>query len=324
MQPSILVPLDGSPPADLALPHAGRLARALRAHVVLLHVRAADSPGSGPDLRAGAERLRAEGVTVEARETLIPSRAAAGYAIVKMTEGMDGGLVVMATRSRGGLGRLILGSIADQVVRQSTLPVLLISDGCRTAWPTHRPLSILVPLDGSPQAEHAIGVAAALAEEARAALHLVRVVRVPDRAMYNYSLVFLNVDPEAELEEARAYLAGIADRLRATGRMVTTHALIGTPGYAVADVARDLDVDMIAMSTHGRSGLDRHLMGSVATDTVRRARRPILIVGPAALGRSGLGAASETASAVTSQDPAPVVQGEIRSLPVGGTTASRQ
>lgn len=324
MRRSILVPLDGSPLAAGALPHAGRLAQALRARVVLFHAREHPSSDAAPDLRASAALLGTAGTTAEARETPIRGPGAAGHAIVEMASSLDEGLIVMATHARGGLGRLLLGGIADQVVRRAPVPVLLIPDGCRTAWPDGRPLSILLPLDGSHRAEHTIGPASALAEALQTTLHLLRVVRVPDRSMYNYSLVFLNFDPEAELAEARAYLEGVADRLRARGLTVRTHTLTGTPGCAVADVARDLDIDVIAMATHGRGGLDRQVMGSIATDTIRRARRPIMIVGPSAVGRPGFGAHSEAEPAAIGQGLAAGWQDEVHPHPVGAVMVGRR
>jgi nucleotide-binding universal stress UspA family protein len=288
MRPSILVPLDGSPLAASALLHASRLAQALRARVVLFYARDRNDADHGPDLRASIELLRAGGVAVETREAPILGSAMAGHAIAKMAAGLDHSVIVMSTHGRGGLGRLILGSTADQVVRHSTAPVLLIPDGCRTAWPSDRPLRILVPLNGSEAAERVLGPVTDLADALHATLHLLRVVRIPDRSMYNYSLVFLKFDPEREMTEARAYLAGIAERLRTTERMVTTRAMTGTPYFAVADVARELDADLIAMGSHGRGGLDRQVMGSVATDTIRRARRPTLLIGQAVKVESSL------------------------------------
>jgi nucleotide-binding universal stress UspA family protein len=96
-----------------------------------------------------------------------------------------------------------------------------------------------------------------------------------------YGQVYLPNDVDQDLIVRRHYLEETAAKLRERGLTVTTRAEFGTPNTLIVDVAREEDVDLIAMATHGSGGVTRVLMGSVATGVVQRATAPVLIVRPA-------------------------------------------
>ena len=280
---TILVPVDGSALAWRAVPYATRLARAARARLILLH---ATSPG-GPEqpspfeLTAMADGLRQSGISVEAVVYRVYHDDMA-RAICDAARERAADLIVMSTHGRGGLGRWLYGSVADAVLRQAEVPVLLVSATCDHSWPTNRPPRLLVPLDGSEIAVGALKPAAELAGSLRAELLLLRVI---DSAAYPYLWSDASTwkDPEPDTAEARQQLEQLAEPLRAIGRTVEVLTVFGSPTAVIASVADERGVDLIAMATHGRGGLARLVLGSVATATLQRASVPLLAVRPVAV-----------------------------------------
>src|SRR5262249_2599810 len=182
MLKTILVPTDGSPLAERALPYATTLASKVDGRVVLVRAALAH-PQIGMDELAAqlmatqqaeydvavtAEQLERDGIPVE-RAVYYDEAAAA---ITDPTQRRKAGLVVMSTHGRPGLGRWIYGSVADRVLRQTDVPVLLVPPGCERTWSDNRKPRILVPLDGSDLAEEALGPADELAEALGAELLL--------------------------------------------------------------------------------------------------------------------------------------------------------
>lgn len=135
---------------------------------------------------------------------------------------------------------------------------------------------ILVPLDGSPLAESALPTAVDLARSSGAELLLLRAAEAH---------TFPGGDPtEAQVKvvrEAEAYLEEVKKRVEGSnGVRATTSVWYGTPADAIAEAARFNHADMIAMTTHGRSGLGRMLLGSVAESVIRSTATPILVLHP--------------------------------------------
>ena len=189
----------------------------------------------------------------------------------------------MSTHGRSGIGRWLYGSVADAVIRSATVPVMLIPSDVRGPWPTDRQPRILVPLDGSQLSEAVLGPALELATRLDAELLLVEVVAWPP-IIYSDPIELLPYDPEEQLAEVRTYLAHMAARLRKSGASVRWHADVGrTPAATIVRLARDEHADLIAMATHGRSGLARVVLGSTTTGTLQHAGVPLLIVRPTEL-----------------------------------------
>ncbi len=132
---------------------------------------------------------------------------------------------------------------------------------------------ILVPLDGSECAENILPKVEKLATDLKASISLLRVA---------YASTFPGVDPtEAEVtvvREAEDYLRKIEERLKAKGFRVDSHVRYGDEAEEIMDHAGQKDIDMIAMSTHGRSGVKRFLLGSVAEKILRHSPKPIFLV----------------------------------------------
>ena len=290
MLSTILVPLDGSALAEQALPVAERVAQATRARVVLTRVVPALS-GAETSIEAGvahaareyleeiAAGLRRAGITVG---VTVPEGDAAAQT-VRAVAALSVDLIVMSTHGRSGIGRWRYGSVADAVMRLASVPVLLVPPDKGVPWPTDRRLRIIVPLDESPLSEAVLGPAVELATTLDAEVVLAEVVAWPP-LMYGDPIELLPYDPEEQLAEARGYLAAVAARLRESGARVRWRAEVGpTPAATIVQVARDERADLIAMATHGRSGLARVVLGSTTTGTLQHAGVPLLIVRPTEL-----------------------------------------
>jgi nucleotide-binding universal stress UspA family protein len=286
---SILVPLDGSVFADRALPFAVSMARANQARLSLLHAMPAVptlmQPWSELDVAAKLEgmaaQLRERGLQATARTT----HGDAANAILDAATDAHADLIVMATHGRGGIGRWLFGSVADQVLSRTTIPVMMIPASRAHVWPEDRPPRILVPLDGSDLAEQALAVASATSGAAGVSLLLMRVVPRSTDLARQFDPVHLSLrclDP-ARLREAEQYLEEIASSVHVATGPVDVLVEEGDPPHEIAKVAQQERVDLIAMATHGRTGLARVTLGSVATAILQQAQTPVLLVRPAGL-----------------------------------------
>ena len=299
---TILVPLDGSDLAARALPYAVALARPSGARLILVRatpVRTLTSAEAATAQIAAHDQLEAElgEVAAELRREALEAESYVYYgqaapAILDAAGAKQVDLIVMSTHGRSGLGRLVFGSVADQVLREAKVPVLLIPAACQQSEPAGRQPRVLVALDGSELSEEVLGPAGRLAATLNAELVLLRVTPPPDPRAYGDGYGQPAASPDAAANQASNYLEELATLLRGEGRTVSTVAASGSPAETIATVARERGVDLIAMATHGRGGLARLVLGSVATATLHLASVPLLLARPAALEANGSLAAS--------------------------------
>jgi nucleotide-binding universal stress UspA family protein len=300
---SVLVPLDGSPFAEQALPWAAAIAGAARARLRLTLVHQSPSP---PPLDAATGRLytrielslrkvqreylakvadqvrREHGVQV-AKVTLQGTPAPA---LARYVGEMDPEIVVMTTHGAGGIRRAWLGSVADQLVRSLEIPMLIIRPREADQVPAGVAAlqEILVALDGSRRAEAALPPAATLALLLRAKLALVRVVQpvVPfTDPVRPFPLGFDEELTRLSRAEAQDYLDDVAEWLNAAGVPASAAAVVGSSAFgAIQDAARAPGTGIIALATRGRGGLPRMVLGSVADKLVRGGELPVLVTRP--------------------------------------------
>jgi nucleotide-binding universal stress UspA family protein len=293
MYHTLLVPLDGSAYSERALPMAMSVARHLKARVFLMRVASTLAfPGADATdaqvqavresriyLEALASGMSGQGVDIE---TAVPFGDAAEEILVEI--GLrKADLVVMCTHGRSGLGRWIYGSVAEQVLHRSPVPVVLVhpTGDATTLEPEPGRTSFLVPLDGSAFAEAALPHAAALARSFGGRILLVRAFE-PPIAAYSYAVVSpVQISSEELQQEAESYLKEVAVRLRGDGLPVETIVREGWPAAIIARQGGALGPGLIIMATHGRTGVARLFLGSVALEVVRRSPLPVMLIRPA-------------------------------------------
>jgi nucleotide-binding universal stress UspA family protein len=190
--------------------------------------------------------------------------------------GLD--LVVMTTYGRGLFGQAALGSVADQVLRRGTSPLLLVrpdEESPQVDLKKVKPIRrILVPLDGSDVAETALQESVLTSRGEPTELVLLRLLAFP-MAPADKEIV------RAEKKAAEAYLEEIAKRLSSWNCRVTTRAIEeASPWTGIVDFAEGNAIDLIAMTTHGRGGAARLLLGSIANRVVRMSSVPVLLFHP--------------------------------------------
>lgn len=280
---TVLVPLDGSALARRAIPYAADLARRLSARLILLHAYAARPRAAGADpeldvvmaMSELASDLRREGVPT----TTWLSYDESGPAVVQTIADLKADLLVMSTHGRGGLSQLLFGSIAEYVVRHSTTPVVLVTERTQPRWPAGSRFSVVVPLDGTPFAEHALPPARMMAAAFDADLVLVRTPEPPITPPHSTPSHWSEGERRA-LDAVELDLERVAGPLRAGGLRVVTRGEAGAPAAAIAEVANELWPSLAVMATHARGALSRLLLETVAAETLRRLAAPVMLIRP--------------------------------------------
>jgi len=299
METRILVPLDGSGLAEQALRYAMTLAQGLPAELVLF--RAVSIP---PDVQEALDRAGLnpgpliEHLETEADDYLtaiarfaqktglsvchVVQYGPAADAIVDYVDQMDVPLIVMASHGYTGIKRWTHGSVAERVLQSASVPVLLVraKEGVSKGIPEAVPwIRILVPLDGSKLAEQVLPAVTPIAKALGCELTLfqVPIIHAPGPLMGEWYLP-IQASFESADQQARAYLDRLASPLREQGITVSTVIGLSPVAESIINYAAVNDVDLIAMCTHGRTGLARWTLGSVADRVLRAGDTPILLV----------------------------------------------
>jgi nucleotide-binding universal stress UspA family protein len=274
----VLLPLDGSENAERVLPYARRLLLNRPAEIVVLRVTDAASPNlsvMAPALEADAERYARRMAfqwTHEGRSAQALVRAGGAAAtILRAARELDVSLIVLSTHGRTGLRRLLMGSVAETVLRSSPAPVFLIrsfppplngpSRGRIESTPIH---NVLVPLDGSDHSRRVLPLVLDLARPLDARVTLLYVNEPP--GPNPHWLI-----PSRPLEDAER-------ELREHAVPVTSSLREGRPAEQILAACRSNAADLLVMATHGRSGPVRWLFGSVTESVLRSAEIPMLVV----------------------------------------------
>lgn len=299
MLKSLLIPLDGSKFGESSLPLATAVARAAGASLHLAHVHRPYEPesllantsfqfeGVSVDeydelhlhreedyLAEMAGPLGADGGTVEAK-VLKGSRVAASLAA--HAAAVDADMVFISSHGHSGFSRAWLGSVADEMIRTTTLPLVVTrnTNGQDAAATGIRHL--LVPLDGSPLAESVLAPVRDLARATRARITLAHIVPVP--RLWPRTLLPTEDEVGPDLLGGSEYLSRIADGLRADGFDVATRVEPGgMPATVIVELAKQLNADLLAMATHGYGGVRRTLLGSVADKVLRSSSIPVMVL----------------------------------------------
>ena len=297
----LLVPLDGSSLAEYALSVAGTIAhrRGMKVHLVSVFQQI---PAFLTSLAGGEEVLADPGLERERRDeftrylkttaeglatthgvdtTFALLEGAPAQALAEHARVRHAGMIVMTTHGHGGLNRLWLGSVADSLLRRVRVPVLLQRP---RGGPPHTEFRhTLIALDGSVEGEDVIEPAAELGSLTRnAQFTLVQVVEPPIAVITRLAMSPAKLRPNwREVQEncVRSYLERVASRLRTHGLQVKTEMIFARgAGEQIAECARSIGADLIAVGTHGAGGMERMLLGSVADKVIRAAQQTVLVV----------------------------------------------
>lgn len=296
----ILVPLDGSANAEVILPQIARILKRENAEILL--VRAVSAlEGSGKYMHQfllDREREQAHQYLDDMvrrfgkKATKLQARVVDGPAaeVILQTAQAEGAtLIAMTTHGSTGFERWLLGSVAEKVARASAVPVLLVRSFRRSSKGGLEPLGaealpfrrMLVPVDGSSTSMSVIGPAEQFARLYDSEILLLHVLPpfVPPAALLpgmEASLPITRPDPlPSELDPVTEKAA---ERFKQSGLNTTRLSVEGDPATVILDLSINREMDLIALGTHGRTGLTRWALGSVAERVLRSAEVPLLLV----------------------------------------------
>ena len=298
---TIAVPLDGSTEAERVLPYATAIARGLGAEVVLLHIIGGSRLVTGKLTGDAEQKQYLERLQVNSR------RQAQGY-LDKHTRALDElgakvkttilygdpsnvlveygashrpDIIAISTQGRSGMQRTSLGSVAAHLLSNVRVPLLLVHPDEPVAEQTARIARVVVPLDTSELAEAALPTAQDLARGLDATIDLVIALPTESQLYLGSELMTHPADVIQRAEDsAKAYLSDVRAGLEADGHSVKSTILHGDPASAVYEYTSQQAETLVAMATHGRSGLGRWVLGSVTDKVARLGGAPILVVRP--------------------------------------------
>ena len=286
----ILIPMDGSELAELALPYAEEMIGRLGSELTLLHInQGAEDPYShiyqayfekvADNTRRGIERYlrKDEGRAVKLDTIILDGHPAEQIIDYTDSQGID--LIIMATHGRSGIRRWTVGSVADKVIRVTKQPVLLIRAGSPRPRVLDRGMlkKVLVPLDSSEISEAIIPYVEELAQRLDLELFLLMVQEskyyIPSKNAIYPDEYFKSTE-----EVAKGYLDKVSTQLSLKGISVKSDVLTGAAAEQILVFADQIDADVIAMATHGRSGVSRWALGSVAENVLHEGTLPLLLI----------------------------------------------
>ena len=289
----VLVPLDGSNLAEMALPMAATICRNYSSPLTLVSVlqvqgllRIAPTIQEQKDLTEPerleqekylsqiAGKLRTAGIKVDYRIGIGP--IAQEISMLASESHVD--LIVMSTRGQSGMQRWLMGNVANRIVQSVTLPVLLIHPTEERNGREQQIKRVLVALDGSEFAERVLPYARSLAASLGSEIVLLSVPEIPEAQMYGPLAGMVDELRTKAEAETRQYLESVIDSLRAEGLHARMLVSGSRPASTIVAVGESVETDLIMLATHGRGGLDRLFMGSVAERVVQRTQRPVFLV----------------------------------------------
>jgi nucleotide-binding universal stress UspA family protein len=306
MYKRMLIPLDGSELAEILFPYAKELAGRLGLEMTFLYVCRPHESESLAVYRAYVEHVaeiiagqvkeirEKAGIQTQDQPVKAVGEVVVGHPaeeILRYADEKEVDLLLMATHGRSGIKRWALGSVADKVLRLSTVPVWLV----RAAALEHvtadegQVRKILVPLDGSKLAESVLPHVEMLAKQWGVGLidlvlfTVCEPLVIPPLPTVEMPVNWGNIVEEHAVYSKKAagqYLAMVAARLNDAGLKVSSEVIEGIPAEVIINYANGNPYSLIAMATHGRSGLGRWAYGSVAGKVLSGASRPVFLVRP--------------------------------------------
>jgi Universal stress protein UspA and related nucleotide-binding proteins len=292
----ILLPLDGSPLSETAVPVVAYLAEKLLAQVTLLHVIEKNAPEKIHGQKHLVNEEEACDYLAQLAEKSFPKQVEVyrhvhteevdrvSASIVQHSDEFDPDLIVMCAHGEGGLHDFVVGNIAQQVIAAGSVPVLLLQPRLDDRSHFEGFERILIAMDGNPEHESGFEIASELAQALPAAVHLIQVVPTLSTLSAKQSATgtLLPVTTAALLdideESAGEYLEEKMQTLQAQKIAVSAEVERGDPARGVVQSAEAYHAQLIVLGTHGKSGLNAFWTGSVAPKIVEQTQTPILLV----------------------------------------------
>ena len=294
----MLIPLDGSKTAEKVLPYARYLAGKFKIPIELLavidiaemamHISAEKARYLDTmiedGVRASTTYLRGIATTFpDAKVNCTVEKGGAVETIIEKGESDTGMLITMATHGRSGLNRFLLGSVAEKVLRGTANPLMLIRAADEDKGAGEEKLtSVVVPLDGSELAESVLPMVAGVAKKLGLEVVLFRAYHIPYNAYAGddgYYAVNYDELISSVRDEAKEYLEKKVAEVKKLGvEKVSMLIKEGFAGDEIIALGRKTADNLIAMCSHGRSGVRRFVLGSVTETVVRHSGDPVLVV----------------------------------------------
>jgi nucleotide-binding universal stress UspA family protein len=288
----ILVPLDGSRLAEAVLPLAVALGKCLDAKIMLLHIIEEHAPHTvhGEPHLTSTQDADSYLVDIAQRYTNDvqfeqhvhgTEEHDVAHSIAAHATELGADMVALCTHGRSGPRRVVWGSIAQQVLRRVSAPVLLV----RPQMPVVTSVNtLLIPLDGTPSAETALPAASEIARACDAQLYLVNVVPTVEtvtgdlQAAARLTPLSTAATLNVEEEQSKNYLEQTAERLRSEG--IRANALVrrGDTVPSLAEATQEAQADLVVIATHGRAGLEAMWAGSVTATLIGKVTKPVLMI----------------------------------------------
>jgi nucleotide-binding universal stress UspA family protein len=283
----ILLPLDGSELAEISIPYGEELAADFGSELILYHSRAPGSDGLEHihegylDRLAGGIRQNIEGSNAKVSLKIQAGEPADNICNFVSKNKID--LIIMACVSASGIkmGKM-LGSVTDHVCHTVPIPVLLIRPRVNPVPKNKKRLftQLLVPLDGSDLSKKALPVAENLSAALKVPVTIFEMATMHRYIAYGYGPTFdyvkMDADEKKEVEEEMRVLN---EEIKQKGINVNSIVTSGNDAaIEIEKVSETIGADLIIMTTHGRSGLDRWILGSVAEKVLRYGKVPLLLI----------------------------------------------
>ena len=275
----IIVPLDGSNGAEITLPYAAEIAAAFKSEVILATVSETGTPDKSHLLEAYLKRVSAdlERSGIKTKTCVLEGKPADEILKLGASEKTD--LMIIAAHGATGGNPQMPGSIAGKILSGSGKPVLLVRTK-REAGTGRLIKRILVPLDGSPMSERSLKLVEPAAAGLGAEVILFQAVE-PVRYVPGFETMVPNVVLPSDDEIKRSagkYLTDFAAPFKARGVKLSTAVVADAPAEAIIDYSDSGNIDLIAMTTHGFSGIKRWVFGSTTQKVLQAGSKPILVI----------------------------------------------
>jgi nucleotide-binding universal stress UspA family protein len=278
----ILLSLDGAESSEIVIPYVVELAKTFNASVDLVGVAEGENDAQGNLLQKYLIDMETKLKGKDLRVSISHLRGKPENEILNFASKNNSDLIIMAARGRSASSKWPMGSVSEKVLRSATRPLLLVSRESPSYTVENLPVlkKILAPLDGSELGESALPYAIEICRKTGATLHVLHIISTAYKMAggTEYALKLQHQLLDVLHEEAKQYLAGVAEKLKKENIEFKTETTTGYPSVAILEYSKANNIDMIAISSHGQSGIDRFVMGSTTDKVIHNSEHPVLLV----------------------------------------------